>query len=120
MEWWDRALLRFRPYIVLDEVARGDAGDAEPRLARIATFPVLAVRDDVREFAARYFTAIALPERARADAFHLALAAGHGVDYLVSWNCGHIASGRVRSVLETVNERIRTSAICLGPTTLTR
>lgn len=92
--WWERALPRFRPFIspvVLEEASAGD-----PEAAR------------------RRLEAISLPGRARADSLHLALAAWHGVDFLVSWNCTHIASGRVRRILESVNRelRIRMPEIC--------
>ena len=54
------------------------------------------------------------PDKAQADAYHLALAAWHGLDYLVSWNCTHIVSGRVRMIIEEVNAEfgIRTPIIC--------
>jgi hypothetical protein len=63
---------------------------------------------------AAYFAAIPLPDKAQADAYHLALAAWHGLDYLVSWNCTHIVSGRVRMIVEEVNAQfgIRTPIIC--------
>ncbi len=52
--------------------------------------------------------------QAQADAYHLALAAWHGLDYLVSWNCTHVVSGRVRMIVEEVNAEfgIRTPIIC--------
>jgi hypothetical protein len=57
---------------------------------------------------------VPLPDKAQADAYHLALAAWHGLDYLVSWNCTHIVSGRVRMIIEEVNAEfgIRTPIIC--------
>ena len=77
-------------------------------------FPVVEVVPEVHALAAAYFAAIPLPDKAQADAYHLALAAWHGVDYLVSWNCTHIVSGRVRMILEEVNAEfgIRTPIIC--------
>jgi len=39
-----------------------------------------------------------------ADLFHLALATWHGMDFLASWNCKHIVNGRVKQLLEKVNE----------------
>ena len=107
--WWERALPRFRPYVspvVLEEVAAGDPEAARRRLAAIASFPVLSVEPGVESLATRYFDAIPLPGRARADALHLALATWHGVDFVVSWNCVHIASGRVRRILAEVNREL--------------
>ena len=87
---------------------------AQRRQQSIATFPLLEVVPEVRALAAAYFAAIPLPDKAQADAYHLALAAWHGLDYLVSWNCTHIVSGRVRMIIEEVNAEfgIRTPIIC--------
>lgn len=100
--------------MVLDEVARGDELAAAERLSRVASFPVLEVVPEVLELAGVYFSAIDIPEKARADSFHLAFAAWHGTDFVVSWNCTHIVSGRVRRTLEQINaaREIRTPIIC--------
>ena len=37
---------------------------------------------------------VALPPQAEADALHVAAAAVHGVDYLLTQNCRHIANAR--------------------------
>jgi predicted nucleic acid-binding protein len=116
-EWWELALPKLEGFIsalVLEEIARGDPQAAQLRLQRSASFPVLEVVPEVHELAEAYFAEINIPEKARADAYHLALAAWHGLDYLVSWNSTHIVSGRVRMILEEVNIRfdIRTPLIC--------
>jgi hypothetical protein len=116
-EWWHTALPQCEAYIsqvVLDEIAKGDRGQAERRLGVVTDFVVLDVGPNVRSLSARYFRDLALPKKAAADAFHLALATWHGMDYLVSWNCTHIASGRVRGILARVNAEIgvTTPVIC--------
>ena len=116
-DWWEQAVPLLEPFVsavVLDEVARGDELAAAERLSHMASFPVLEVVPEVLELAGAYFSAIDIPEKARADSFHLALAAWHGTDFLVSWNCTHIVSGRVRRTLEEINaaREIRTPIIC--------
>lgn len=116
-EWWERVLPQcdaFVSPVVLEKIARGDSDAAQRRLHSIAFFPALEVLPEVHALAAAYFAAIPLPDKAQADAYHLALAAWHGVDYLVLWNCTHIVSGRVRMILEEVNAEfgIRTPIIC--------
>ena len=59
---------------------------------------------DVATLADTYFTALEIPNKARNDSYHLALAVYHGMDYLVSWNCTHITAGRVRAIVETIND----------------
>lgn len=55
-----------------------------------------------------------LPERALRDAAHLAFACTYAVDYLLTWNCAHIANAEVRRQLARVNDRLGlvTPVIC--------
>jgi hypothetical protein len=83
-------------------------------MAALSGFSILEVNEEIRSLAERYFSAIGLPDRARIDAFHLALAVWHGTDYLLTWNCKHIAGARVRRVLVDLNDTLamRTPVIC--------
>ena len=100
--------------VVLEEIAHGDPDAAQRRVHSVTAFPVLEVVPAGHTVAAAYFAAIPLPDKAQADAYHLVLAAWHGLDYLVSWNCTRIVSGRVRMIVEEVNAQfgIRTPTIC--------
>lgn len=105
-EWWQQALPKFEAFvspIVLEEIAKGDPEAAKRRMNSVAAFAVLEVSPEVKDLAEQYFAAIDLPERARADAYHLALAVWHGLDYLVTWNCTHIAGGKVKLIVQRIN-----------------
>lgn len=99
---------------VIDEVSKGDLEFARLRLESIDGFKVLDVNSEIETLAEKYFSAINIPERSRIDASHLAVAAWHGVDYVLSWNCKHIASGRVQRILEDLNREldIVTPTVC--------
>jgi len=92
----------------------GDEAAAKLRLEKIAGFPVLEITDEVRELAELYFERIPIPDKARGDAYHLAVATYHGMDFLVSWNFAHILSARVRAVIQDINtiRGISTPIIC--------
>ena len=116
-EWWEVALPFFEAHIspvVLEEISRGNLEAASKRRKAVASFPLLEVIPEVRDLAEVYFTKISIPEKSRADTYHLALATWHGMDYLVSWNCRHIAGAGVRRRVEEINavEGIRTPTIC--------
>ena len=116
-EWWSSVRPQVDCFIspfVIEEASRGDEEASERRMAALAGFAILEVNEDVQRLAERYFSAIDLPDRARIDAFHLAMAVWHGTDYLLSWNCKHIASARVRKTLAEINETlgIQTPVIC--------
>jgi len=102
-DWWRRRRSAFDLFVsqlVIDEAAAGDPDGAARRSALIAELPLLDVTPAVTSFAAFLVEAAALPVRAGADALHIALAAVHGVDYLLTWNCAHIANAGLRVLVE--------------------
>ncbi len=116
-EWWETALPKLEPFIspiVIEEASRGDESASKLRLDKIAEFSVLEITSEVRDLAELYFEKIPIPDKARGDAFHLAVATFHGMDFLVSWNFGHILSARVRAVIQEINtiREISTPIIC--------
>ena len=105
-EWWENTLSLLDPFvspIVIEEVSRGDEASAKLRLEKIVRFSVLEITNEVRDLAELYFKRFPIPDKARGDAFHLAVATYHGMDFLVSWNFTHILSARVRAVIQDIN-----------------
>ncbi len=78
---------------------------AQIRLAAVADFPVLKLNREIYQLAQQYFAAVNIPEKSKIDAFHLAVAAWYGMDYVLSWNCKHIVSGRVQKILQDLNAK---------------
>jgi hypothetical protein len=108
-EWWRDAPQRFDLYIseaVLDEIRRGDPDAAARRLAFVDKLPVLELNDDVRALVHLYDQKLGLRGRARADLPHFAFAVAFETDYLVTWNCAHIANGEIVRRLREVNEEL--------------
>ena len=102
-EWWERGPSRYEVFVsdlVHEEVRRGDPNAAQRRLAAIGEYPIT---DEAIEFAAMYLRELPLPESAGADALHLALATLNGMDYLLTWNCRHIARGSIKRALPIIN-----------------
>ena len=63
---------------------------------------MLAVTDTARALARGFLDAAAMLSKAAIDAAHVAIAATHGIDFLVTWNCTHIANAAVREKIEAV------------------
>ena len=57
---------------------------------------------EVGELAEALLRGVPLPEKAAADALHIATAAVHGMLYLLTWNCKHIANVTLRPQIEAV------------------
>jgi hypothetical protein len=88
--------------VVLTEVGAGDPEAAQRRLTALEPLPLLDVTDAAIALAATLITGQALPAQAAQDALHLAIACVHGMEYLLTWNCTHLANARLRSRIDQV------------------
>ena len=116
-EWWSVCVSQYEVFVselVIQEALRGDPEAAKRRTEAITLFPVLEILPEAERLAGIYLRKIPILKEALRDALHLAIASAHGMDYLVTWNCTHIARGEVRKVLEQINdlEGIVTPTIC--------
>ena len=95
-KWWHNRRVQYELVIsqlVLDEAARGDDEAAAERLRLLAGIPLLRTEDPrIDAITDDLLAARLLPEKARSDAMHVAVATAHAVDYLLTWNCKHIAN----------------------------
>ena len=64
--------------------------------------PMLEVSSDARDLGKLLVKALAIPPKAIEDAYHVALAAVQGMDYLITWNCTHIANLQMRRKIEKI------------------
>jgi predicted nucleic acid-binding protein len=104
-EWWTTERARFSLHVselVLQEAAVGDAEAAKRRLAWLDGISVLRLTDRAATLARVLLEQQAVPRSATADALHIGLAAAHGIDYLLTWNCRHIANAAMRQRIESV------------------
>jgi predicted nucleic acid-binding protein len=105
-EWWESHRSTFTLYVsqvVLDEVARGDAEIALKRLEILNGLPLVELNQSVRSLAAQFLSRSSLPPKASDDAVHIAAATVHGLDYLLTWNCRHIANAQIQRNLEEIS-----------------
>jgi predicted nucleic acid-binding protein len=103
--WWDTQRQQFELFVsplVLQEVAAGNATMAARRLAMIRGLPILAVTAEATTVAERLGQSGPLPKKAEVDALHIGIAAVHGMEYMLTWNCKHIANARMRTQIEAV------------------
>jgi hypothetical protein len=103
-DWWS-ARDAFELYVsqfVLDEASAGDAAAAARRAEALRDLPVLDLTRDAALLAAEFVRAGGVPAKARIDALHIAVASVPGMDYLVTWNCTHIANAQMRGRIEAI------------------
>jgi predicted nucleic acid-binding protein len=103
-DWWTarETFDLFASQFVLDEAAAGDGRAAADRLAALEDVALLEITDDAVGLADTLVSGGGLPSKARIDALHVAMAAVHGMDFLLTWNCKHIANAALRSKIESL------------------
>jgi hypothetical protein len=115
--WWESRRFEFDLYVseaVLDEAAAGDATPARKRLEILADIPVLALTDGIARIARSLVTEGAIPVKASGDALHIAFATAYACEYLLTWNCRHIANAEIQRTTRLVVRRhgLELPAIC--------
>lgn len=106
-EWWDQRRGDFALCLseaVLRETRAGDPPVAARREELTVDLPLLVITQEVVALAEALVRRGPLPPKAATDAVHIAVAAVHGVDYLLTWNCKHIANAEMRQRVFTVCE----------------
>ena len=101
---------------VIDEISKGDREVSERRMALIKGFSYLAINENVEKLAELYMSRLGLPTKAYSDAIHIAVACNHDIDYLVTWNCSHIANGVIiKQVIEINSEEGKETPVICTP-----
>ena len=90
----------FVSQLVTAEASAGDDSAAAEREAFLQGIPRLATTVAAGTLASRLIASQAVPAQAAEDALHIALAAVHGVEYLLTWNCKHIANATMRQAID--------------------
>jgi predicted nucleic acid-binding protein len=104
-DWWQTCRERFElvaSQLVVREASAGDSRAVQKRLDRLSTLTLLEVTEEAVTLAQELLTSGAIPEKAAEDALHLAIAVTNGVEYLLTWNCKHLANATMRTKIEDV------------------
>ena len=104
-DWWQTDRDKFglmASQLVVREASAGDPQAAKERLEQLTTLTLLEVTEEAMTLAQELLTTGAVPEKAAEDALHLAIAVTNGVEYLLTWNCKHLANATMRTKIEDV------------------
>jgi predicted nucleic acid-binding protein len=104
-QWWNHERSKYdlvTSQYVIDEASDGETLLSEDRLRALEGIPLLPADAEVQVIADEIMARAILPPKAVFDALHIAITAHHRIDYLLTWNCRHIANGRILSRVHTV------------------
>lgn len=87
---------------MLSEAEAGDSDAARRRLTQLAGLPVLKASADVQRLVKHFIGAGGISPSFVEDAFHVAIATVNAIDYVLTWNCRHIANAEIAARLKIV------------------
>lgn len=103
--WWHQAhsFEKVTSLAVVEELRRGDFAARTSCLALVEPLPALAIDATIVEIVEAYIARHVMPADPAGDALHLALASYHRCDFLVTWNCKHLANANKFGHIRRVN-----------------
>jgi hypothetical protein len=97
-QWWQTRKDCFNVFIsnlVIQEITKGDVFAAQRRLEVCEGISLLEIDDEAIHLTQVLLDSGLFPPKASTDAGHIAVAARHSMDYLLTWNCKHIANAEI-------------------------
>lgn len=104
-EWWDNRRTQFDLYIsqlVIRESSEGDSEEVKKRLNVVKDLPLLELQIEARDLASSFLSNNVLPEKAADDALHISVSTIYGIEYLLTWNCKHMANAEIQKRLAKI------------------
>ena len=108
-DWWAFRRNDFVLYaseLVEDEAARGDKAIAVRRLNLLKPIVYLDITEEAIELAQEFLKKSNLPPKASNDSIHIALATVYGLNYLLTWNCKHMANAQIQKKLSQISLKL--------------
>jgi predicted nucleic acid-binding protein len=123
--WWNSWRTQFEVYtsrVVREEVAVGDCEAVQRRLHFLKRIRTLERTSNSVALAAELLKRSGLPPTAKKDAEHIAIAAVHRMEFLLSWNCAHLANAQTTPRIATIcrSEGYSPPILCTPEQLLTR
>lgn len=104
-DWWQSRRNVFDLFVsefVIAEISMGHPEVAKRRLEIVKGLPTLFVTDEVLLIAGELLAKRIIPQKAGDDAAHLAIASTYGCDYLLTWNCRHLANAELYKAMRGI------------------
>ena len=107
--WWEQEKDNFEIWTseeTFNELAEGDYPRKDKILEFTAEIAILPPHDEITQIAQVYLDNYLMPQVLKGDALHLAYASYYKIDFLLTWNCNHLANANKRQHIRIVNTRL--------------
>lgn len=108
--WWKESRKELKCYAseaVIYELESGEHPNKKDKLMLMKNIMLLEINDDIKEIVDVYLSHYLMPKSELGDALHLAIASFHKMDYLLTWNCNHLANANKHEHIRRINEILR-------------
>ena len=105
-EWWDEHLADYDVYTseaVIEELEGGLFPGKEDALKLVGSLPLLDINEPIADTVAAYISHHVMPSDPAGDALHLSIASFHKCDFLLTWNCRHLANANKFGHIRRIN-----------------
>ncbi len=95
VEWWDNEKNKYKIYssqVTLDELSAGNYPNKKKIIELSTEIPILSYNDEIERIVKIYIKNYLVPIKDIRDGLHLAYTSFHEIDYLLTWNCSHLAN----------------------------
>jgi hypothetical protein len=103
--WWDNRRSQYQLFasrLVVNEAGRGDPDAARRRQEMLKGIPHLIITDEAAALANQLIDQGAVPREVADDATHVAVAAVHEMDYLLTWNFRHLDNAERKPQIRSI------------------
>jgi len=107
--WWERCRHRYElvtSEAVVAELEEGEYPARAEAVALVTKLPRLPMPEEIADIIDTYILHRLMPRKRLGDALHLALASFHKCDFLLTWNCSHLANANKFEQIRIINTRL--------------
>ena len=107
--WWDEEWEYYQVYtspFVLRELSEGDFPNKPQAIELAHRASLLNPTPEIDEIVRDYLDNFLMPISDDRDGYHLAFTSFYKIDYLLTWNCEHLANVNKRRHIAKINQRL--------------
>jgi len=108
-KWWKQEKEHFEIWTseeTFNELSEGDYPRKDEILEFVAEIAILPLHKEIAQIAQVYLNNYLMPQILKGDVLHLAYASYYKIDFLLTWNCNHLANANKRQHIRVVNARL--------------
>ncbi len=108
-KWWNEERCHFSLFIANEsiiELENGEYPNKQQVMDCIVSIEILPPAARISEIIQAYIGNYLMPRSSSGDALHLAYASYYKLDFLLTWNCNHLANANKKQHIRIINTRM--------------